>query len=210
MIIAAMLTPAPAPWIVRGATFALWALAAGSAAYWGLKLSAGTPGINAPVAAPRQVGPVDPVAMARLLGSTPQSAAAGPAPAVVALASRLQLIGVAAGARSGGGAAVISVDGKPGKSYRVGSTIEEGLVLQSVRGRQAVVATADGRPVLTLEVPQARPDASRPAPMPAPQGMIPQPPAAAAGRSMAPIAPANPVPPQPVGDPAQSPTEAPR
>jgi len=35
MIIAAMLTPAPAPWIVRGATFALWALAAATGALTG-------------------------------------------------------------------------------------------------------------------------------------------------------------------------------
>jgi general secretion pathway protein C len=205
MIIAGMLTPAPVSWIVRGATFALWALAAGSAAYWGLKLSAGTPPANAPVAAPRQVGPVDPMAMARLLGSTPQTAAA-PAP-VVALASRLQLVGVAAGARSGGGAAVISVDGKPARPYRVGSVIEEGLVLRSVRGRQAVVASADGRSVLTLEVPQARLDASRAAAPGMPPAFIPPP----AGRPPMQAPPPNPAPvPLRAGEAPQAPTEEPR
>lgn len=208
MIIATMLTPAPAPWIVRGATFALWALAAGSAAYWGLKLSSTTPPLAAAVAAPRQVGPVDPVALARLLGSSP-SAAIAPAAPVVALASRFQLLGVAAGARSGGGAAVLAVDGKPARSYRVGSTIEEGLVLQSVHGRQAVIASREGQPVLTLELPQLRLDTTnRPAPMPATPGTVPAPATLPAPRSTAPVMP--PHAPQPAGEADQAPTEAPR
>jgi general secretion pathway protein C len=201
-----MLMPAPVPWIVRGATFALWALAAGSAAYWGLKLSSATRPLTAPVAAPRQVAPVDPVAVARMLGSSP-AAAAAPAP-VIALASRLQLVGVAAGARSGGGAAVISVDGKPARPYRVGSAIEEGLVLQSVRGRQAVIASRDGQPVLTLELPAPRLDTSN---RPAPMGVAPvvpprglPVPGSTVAPGMAPNAP------QPVGEAAQAPSEAPR
>jgi general secretion pathway protein C len=60
---------------------------------------------------------------------------------------------VAAGAHSGGGAAVIAVDGKPARPYRVGSTIEEGLVLQSVRGRQAMLGPAAGPALVTLELP---------------------------------------------------------
>ncbi|GAB3771807.1 hypothetical protein GCM10028796_41290 [Ramlibacter monticola] len=195
-----MLTSASTPWIVRGATFALWALAAGSVAYWGLKLTATSRPVNAPVAAPRQVGPVDAVALGRLLGSSPAAVAAAPPPP--ALASRFQLLGVAAGESSGGGGAVIAVDGKPPRSYRVGSLLEEGLVLQSVHGRQAVIASSDGRPVLTLELPVQRLDtSSRPAPMVAPQPVMP------------PVAPpqmANPVPPQPIADPVQAPSAAPR
>ena len=196
-----MLTPAPTPWIVRGATFALWALAAGSAAYWGLKLTATSRPVNAPVAAPRLVGPVDAVALGRLLGSSPGAVAAAPPPP--ALASRFQLLGVAAGEFSGGGGAVIAIDGKPPRSYRVGSLLEEGLVLQSVHGRQAVIATSDGRPALTLELPVTRLDTSnRPAPMAAPQSVAPPP--------VAPLPMANPAPPQPIADPAQAPSAAPR
>jgi general secretion pathway protein C len=150
-----MLTPTPATWTVRGATFALSALAAASVAFWGLKLSGSGQGVNAPLAPTRQVVAADPAAIARLLGSTP-AAAAAPAP-VASLASRFQLIGVAAGANSGGGAAVISVDGKPARPYRVGSFIEEGLVLQSVQGRRAVLAAAPTGPALvTLELPAIR------------------------------------------------------
>jgi len=149
-----MWTLTSAPWTVRGATFALWALAAGSAVFWGLKVGAGAPSVPVPPAAPRQVAAVDPAALARLLGGAPSLVSA---PAMPSLASRFHLVGVAAGADSGGGAAVISVDGKPGRPYRVGTAIEEGVVLQSVRGRQAVLGSADGLPLLTLELPPLKP-----------------------------------------------------
>jgi general secretion pathway protein C len=46
------------------------------------------------------------------------------------------------------------VDGKPAKPFRVGTMIEEGLVLQSVAARRAVLAeSATGPAVLTLELP---------------------------------------------------------
>jgi general secretion pathway protein C len=151
-----MLTPASAPWTVRGATFALWALAAGSAVYWGLKLGGAQRPLNVPVPPPRQVAGADPVAIARLLGSTP-AAAVATATATPSLASRFQLVGVVAGESSGAGAAVIAVDGKPAKPYRVGAAIEEGLLLQSVRGRTATLAAQPaGQPVLTLELPPLR------------------------------------------------------
>jgi general secretion pathway protein C len=107
------------------------------------------------VAAPRAVAAADAAAIARLLGSTP-AAAVQSAPAA-SLASRFQLVGVVAGARSGGGAAVLSVDGKPARPYRVGTSIDDGLVLQSVQGRTATLAaTPDGPAVLTLELPPLR------------------------------------------------------
>lgn len=148
-----MLSPSPASWTVRGATFALWLLAAGSAAYWALKLGS-APTRSAPVAAgARGPASIDPTAIARLLGgsSTGNAVAAAPVPS---LASRFNLVGVVAGVSSGGGAAVISVDGKPARPYRVGAQLEEGLVLQSVQGRRAVLAAQpDGPAVLTLELP---------------------------------------------------------
>jgi general secretion pathway protein C len=160
-----MLTPTYAPWTVRGATFALWALAAGSAVFWGLKLSGRQASVNVPVPPARQVAAVDPAAIARLLGSAPTATAAVPAPAL-SLASRFQLVGVAAAASSGAGAAVISVDGKPARPYRVGSVIEDGVVLQSVRGRQAVLA--NGPTQVVLELPPLRPAGAQ-APMAAPR-----------------------------------------
>lgn len=136
-------------WAVRGTTFALWALAAASAVYWGLKFSA-HPAPAGPAVAARTAPPVDPQAIARLLGASPVAAAAAP---VAPLASRFALLGVA-DQGSGHGAALVSVDGKPAKPYRVGMQLDEGIVLKSVAGRKAVLAsTADGQPVLTLELP---------------------------------------------------------
>jgi general secretion pathway protein C len=150
-----MLTATPATWTVRGATFVLSALAAASVAYWGLKLGGSAGTVNAPVAGGRQVVAADAGAIARLLGSTP---AAGPATVQVAsLASRFQLIGVVAEERSGVGAAVIAVDGKPARPYRVGAAVDEGLLLQSVRGRTATIAAQPTGPALvTLELPPLR------------------------------------------------------
>lgn len=151
-----MVTPMPMTWPVRGATFVLWLLAAACAVFWGLRLGAG-PGAEAPPgAAPRSLA-VDQAAIARLLGSAPAAPGMAAQAPQASLASRFQLVGVAAGARSGAGAAIIAVDGKPARPYRVGSLVEEGLVLQSVQGRQAVLAAQPGgAPVLTLELPPLR------------------------------------------------------
>jgi len=132
-------------WVVPAATLVLWLLAALSAGWWGLKMmsaSASMP-LDVPVAATRQLGPVDPVAVGRLLGSEP-TAAAG-APPAPTLASRFVLMGVVAG-MAGGGTVLLSVDGQPPKPYRVGSPVAEGLVLQSVQGRQASIGPARSGP----------------------------------------------------------------
>ncbi|HSV36292.1 MAG TPA: type II secretion system protein N [Ramlibacter sp.] len=136
-------------WTVAGSTFVLWALVAASAAYWGLKLTGRSAAVDAPVAA-RAPAPADPAGVARLLGASPQ--AATPAP-VASLASRFALTGVVA-SRSQTGAALIAVDGKPARPYRVGAVVDEGLVLQSVDARHAVLAPSlDGPPAVTLELP---------------------------------------------------------
>lgn len=165
-----MATLPAGPWIVRGATFALWALAAASAGYWGMKFSARPATASAPAVAARSAAPVDPQAVARLLGANPVATTATTATPVAPLASRFALVGVAAQG-SGHGAALVSVDGKPAKPYRVGAQLDEGIVLQSVQGRKAVLASAaSGQPVLTLELPPpalaANSAGQRPPPIP--------------------------------------------
>lgn len=54
------------------------------------------------------------------------------------------LMGIFAG-EEGNGAAVMSVEGKPGVSYRVGDTVANGWVLDSVEQRQAVIARSGQR-----------------------------------------------------------------
>ena len=151
-----MVTSTASSWPVRGTSFGLWLLAAGSVAFWALKLAATPAGEAPPPASARSALLMDPNAVARFLGGgpAPVSASAAPAPT---LASRLALVGVVAGAQSRTGAALISVDGKPARPYRVGSQVEEGLVLQSVQGRQAVLAPQGaGAAPLTLEMPPLR------------------------------------------------------
>jgi general secretion pathway protein C len=69
------------------------------------------------------------------------------------LASRFQLQGVMAGDASQG-AALLAVDGKAAKPFRVGAVVADGLVLQSAQGRRVSLgATTNGPPTLELELP---------------------------------------------------------
>ena len=131
-------------WAVRLTTLALWLLAAGSAVYWGLRLSAPVAGVPVP----------DAEALARLLGVVALDAPAVVAAPTASVASRFVLVGVLAGRSSGAGAALIAVDSQPAKPFRVGAKIDAGLVLQSVGVRQARLGAALRGPTLvTLEVP---------------------------------------------------------
>ena len=147
-----MVTTSHSPWGVRLGTLALWAAAAASAVFWGLRLSApaGGPAVPAVMSAP-PLAP-DAQALARLLGAEP--AAPGMAAPVASLASRFALVGVLSGRQSGGGAALIAVDGKPAKPFRVGAVVDQGLMLQALGPRQAQLGAALGEPAaLTLDMP---------------------------------------------------------
>lgn len=147
----AMVTNSHSIWGVRLGTLGIWALAAASLAYWGLRLSVHAPALVVPVAAPAAPAP-DAQALARLLGAVPAQA-----PVAASASSRFALVGVLAGRTSGGGAALIAVDGKPARPFRVGVTVEAGLVLQSLEPRQARLgASVDGPATLTLEMPQRK------------------------------------------------------
>lgn len=147
-----MSTLAHNPWLPRTGSFAVWLLAAGCAVYWGLKLPAVSTSAPAAPVATGPAAPADPAAVARLLGATAAAAGAGPA-AAPAQSTRFALVGVVS-ARSRGGAALIAVDGKPAKPYRVGAQVEDGLVLQSVAPRRATLGpAAEGPAAFTLEMP---------------------------------------------------------
>jgi general secretion pathway protein C len=150
-----MVTTASGVWGARVVTLLVWALVAGSATAWWLKLSVKAPPAPAVAVALAPPPPADPAALARVLGA--QAVALLPnAPPPVA-GSRLALVGVVAN-RSRSGAALIAVDGKPPKPFRVGAKVEEGLVLQSVAPRRAVLGpSASGPASITLELPVQRP-----------------------------------------------------
>ena len=96
---------------------------------------------------------LDAQALARLLGAGPVAIGAAPVAPVASLASRFLLVGVLSGRRSGGGAALIAVDGKPAKTFRVGSAVADDLVLQALGPRQAHLgAQMGGAATLTLDM----------------------------------------------------------
>jgi general secretion pathway protein C len=75
------------------------------------------------------------------------------AAATPTLGSRFQLHGVMTGGPNAG-AALIAVDGKPAKTYRVGAVVADGFVLQSAQGRRVSLGSAmDGSQTLMLELP---------------------------------------------------------
>jgi general secretion pathway protein C len=68
--------------------------------------------------------------------------------------TRVQLWGVVAGA-SGRGSALISVDGLPARAFRVGQTVTDDLVLQSLGPKQALLgASPKGATLLTISLPE--------------------------------------------------------
>jgi general secretion pathway protein C len=142
-------------WWPRLATFFLSLLAAATVVYWGLKL-AGSSGAGGPMPAQAALpGPlVDSGAVARILGGGQQAVVATP---VASASSRFALSGLIADGQHLGGA-LIAVDGKPPKPYRVGAKVDGSLVLQSVTPRTATLAPdVDAPATLTLELPLRKP-----------------------------------------------------
>ena len=130
------------------ASLLVWAAVAYSAVTWGLRWSATDQSPSQTATSASTLPTIDTAAAARTLGAVPVPATAAPT-----LASRFQLQGVMAGDASQG-AALIAVDGKAAKPYRVGAVVADGLVLQSTQGRRVSLGAAmDGPQTLVLELP---------------------------------------------------------
>ncbi len=143
-----MVTNSYSRWKVGTGTFVLWFLALACVVFWGLKLSSSTPLQSAP-SLPSAPTVVDVQSLMRVLGGT--EVARTP---VSSAPTRYNLIGVLAGTRSGHGAALIEIDGKPAKTYRIGAPVAEGMVLQSVGRREANLGFSQEGPVsVVLQMP---------------------------------------------------------
>ena len=140
----------------RVAAFFLWATVAACLAFWGLRV------LVTPRAVPVQTQPVSSATVLRgdvaRLFAAPLVATAGPGGATEpALASRFRLVGVMApksperGAEQG--IALIAVDGKPPRPYRVGARLDTALVVQSVATRSVAIGPSQGAMVVRLELP---------------------------------------------------------
>jgi general secretion pathway protein C len=144
---------------LRVSAFVIWALVAASVVFWALRLGARGPSAP-PYTLP--VGDSLPARgdLSRLLGSAPAASAVAAAPEV---SSRFRLVGVAAplaSAPQGFGIALLSIDGKPARPFRVGAHVDGELLLRSVAQRSAAFGPASGGTVFTLELPPRPPPAT--------------------------------------------------
>ena len=142
-------------------TLGVWALAAGSALVWALKV------FVTPAAAPTHAQTAAPTValrgeLTRLLGADP------PPPAVAAMEepvadARRQLVGVVSPRSPGAareGLALIAVDGKPAKAFRVGAVVDGTTVLQSVAARGVTLGPRDGAAMVALNLAPPAPAAT--------------------------------------------------
>ncbi|MBL8326508.1 MAG: hypothetical protein JNJ89_16265 [Rubrivivax sp.] len=212
----------------RWVTFLVWAVVAASAAAWGLKLFVTAPGAppQVAVAGQSQLPRGD---VTRVLGADappPVDPTAGETLAGASGDARFQLVGVVAprGSETArGGVALIAVDGKPAKAFRIGAVVEGDNVVQAIRARGADLGPLGGKVVVALNIPPPappatgtlpdarspgapgaaatapRPTITAPAPAPAPgttprRGMAPTPSAPAAPTPLVPALPIQPAP----------------
>jgi general secretion pathway protein C len=141
----------------RWVTFLVWALVAASAVAWGLKLFVTAPGAppQVSVAAISQLprGDVTRVLGADAVPTVDPSAGESVAPAADA---RFQLLGVVAprgNETARGGVALIAVDGKPPRAFRVGALVDGENALQAVRARGADLGPMGGKVAVALNIP---------------------------------------------------------
>lgn len=177
-------------WTIRLATFAIWLLAGAGVVFWALKFVSGTAApANAAVVTTQTNTAIDGAALARGLGGGMQMAAAAVASNINA--SRFVLTGVVAGKTASQGIALLAVDGKPARPYRVGAEVASGVIVQVVQSRLVRLSSApDANDGISLElpalisivagsaVPVVVPQAAQPAqamPPPAPPMVIPPP-----------------------------------
>lgn len=134
----------------RFTAFAVWALLAGSIVLWLLKLT-----VNPLPAPAHTVAALDAtpsrVDLSRLLGSTP----VGEAISAPAAESRFHLVGVVApkaSVSSSEGVALISIDGKPARPFRVGAAVDADLLLLSVTSRSAALGVTGQTSNMVLQL----------------------------------------------------------
>jgi general secretion pathway protein C len=133
----------------------VWAAVAASLAFWASRLAV------KPASAPAHATSVSTSAAlrgdpARLFGRdalAPVAAAPGmPVPSLSD--ARFKLMGVVAARQPAkGGIALIAVDGKPARAYRIGAAVEGDTVLQSVDARGALLGPRGGATQVALLVP---------------------------------------------------------
>ena len=136
----------------RWTGFFVWALVAASAAFWSLKIFAATRPVPSGAQAPQAVAANGP--MERLFGAVLVATAA--TPAVHPESERFQLVGVIAppGGAGQGGFAVVTIDGQPARTWRVGSVLDGNISLLVVSKRGAEFGPQGGPAAFSLQLPE--------------------------------------------------------
>ncbi|WP_165456772.1 type II secretion system protein N [Aquabacterium lacunae] len=131
----------------------IWAAVALSAAYWGLRWFGKGPGVP-PGTTPAMVESALRGDVSRLLSGPVKTVADTTTPAPNALAGRVQLLGVVAPRQedSRAGVALLTIDGKPARAYKVGQTVDGDLVIQKILQKQVQIGRADSPASLTLDL----------------------------------------------------------
>lgn len=145
------------PSFLHLATLLVWALVAYSAVVFVLRWDVDGEVINAPSAVgqgqsqsqsqSQGLPEVDALAVTKALGAAPAQSTSG------SVASRFVLVGVMDGGPAQG-VALISVDGKPAKPYRVGQSVSENLVVVATGPKKAELGPQVGASsTLVLDLP---------------------------------------------------------
>lgn len=178
--------------LARWLSLVAWALVAGTGVFWGLRLF--TPALPVPAQVSMAVSGIAAGGdLTRLFGADapPPAAAAPTAPPPAVESARFQLVGLAAPVPQGprhAGVALIALDGKPARAYRVGAVIDGEHVLQDVQARTVSIGPRHGPALISLELPAQPPPATGVpvAATGAPPALAPPPPGPAA-RPAAPV-----------------------
>ncbi len=196
--------------IARLSAFLVWALLGLAIVYWGMAL-----GLRSPAAPAQTLAVADAAAprtdLSRLLGATPAQAEAAPSPDE----SRFKLLGLVAPKRVDGheqeGVALISVDGGPPRTVRVGALVDGERKLLTINGNSVSIGR-DGQPAFTLSLAPLLPaqGMAMPSPQPATYALaapmaVQQDPGVVPGV----MPPATLPPPRPQGGPSAPPNQVP-
>ena len=153
----ATIKSSPNRWTLRLFTLLVWLLVGLCAAYWAFKFVT-TKSVTATAAVSRPTVEVDSKAIAKMLGATDGAAK----PAVTVASTKFVLFGLAA-TEAGRGVALIALDGKPAKPYRVGSLVADDLLLKSISKTGVVLAASLQSPDgVTLDLPERKPPNTAP------------------------------------------------
>ena len=153
----ATIKSSPNRWTLRLFTLLVWLLVGLCAAYWAFKFVT-TKSVTATAAVSRPTVEVDSKAIAKMLRATDGAAK----PAVTVASTKFVLFGLAATA-AGRGVALIALDGKPAKPYRVGSLVADDLLLKSISKTGVVLAASLQSPDgVTLDLPERKPPNTAP------------------------------------------------